>query len=214
MALSGPALAVRHVACPVRTLGPGRRLVLWTQGCSIRCPGCIAVDSWKFDPARELPVRELFEGLRPFLSGIDGLTISGGEPLDQAEGLHALLMLVQRHFPGDTLVYSGYPEVVIRDRWPWMFQLVDALITEPYQAAAGQSLPLRGSDNQTLHRLTARARRLYPEQTPDPAPGARRPLELFTGESGALTVGIHLPGHRRALRTVLATHGYRLGSRE
>lgn len=32
---------------PVTTLGPGRRIGVWFQGCSIRCAGCISRDTWE-----------------------------------------------------------------------------------------------------------------------------------------------------------------------
>ncbi|WP_461325238.1 4Fe-4S cluster-binding domain-containing protein [Bradyrhizobium diazoefficiens] len=39
-------ISVSRIHFPVTTLGPGRRLGIWFQGCSIRCPGCISMDTW------------------------------------------------------------------------------------------------------------------------------------------------------------------------
>ena len=39
-------ISLSRVHFPVTTLGPGQRLGLWFQGCSIRCAGCISADTW------------------------------------------------------------------------------------------------------------------------------------------------------------------------
>ena len=39
-------IALSRIHFPVTTLGPGRRIGIWFQGCSIRCPGCISMDTW------------------------------------------------------------------------------------------------------------------------------------------------------------------------
>ena len=63
--------------------GPGYRFVVFTQGCSIRCAGCHNPDTWDFDGGTEMPLdRIIGEMLSNPLT--DGLTLSGGEPFDQA----------------------------------------------------------------------------------------------------------------------------------
>ncbi|HSV19446.1 MAG TPA: 4Fe-4S cluster-binding domain-containing protein, partial [Casimicrobiaceae bacterium] len=37
---------------PVTVLGPGKRIGLWLQGCSIHCPGCVSQDTWSADPSK------------------------------------------------------------------------------------------------------------------------------------------------------------------
>src|SRR3546814_9784731 len=53
-------IAVSRLHFPVTALGPGRRIGLWLQGCSIRCPGCISVDTWAHD-AGHVPLSYLTE---------------------------------------------------------------------------------------------------------------------------------------------------------
>jgi anaerobic ribonucleoside-triphosphate reductase activating protein len=67
---------------PVTTLGPGRRVGVWLQGCSIRCQGCISVDTWIKDRGITT-VDEVVTALQLWLSRADGITVSGGEPFDQ-----------------------------------------------------------------------------------------------------------------------------------
>jgi len=63
--------------------GTGFRFVVFTQGCSIRCEGCQNPDTWDFDGGTELSLDDIIgEMLSNPLT--DGLTLSGGEPFDQA----------------------------------------------------------------------------------------------------------------------------------
>ena len=39
-------LYLSRIHFPVTTLGPGRRIGIWFQGCSIRCKGCVSADTW------------------------------------------------------------------------------------------------------------------------------------------------------------------------
>ena len=60
--------------------GPGRRAVLWVQGCTLACPGC-------FNPRThdrsgdQVGVDELFSRIDQLGDRIEGVTVSGGEPL-------------------------------------------------------------------------------------------------------------------------------------
>jgi len=63
--------------------GPGFRFAVFTQGCSIRCVGCHNPDTWDPDCGMEISLDEIIgEMLSNPLT--DGLTLSGGEPFDQA----------------------------------------------------------------------------------------------------------------------------------
>lgn len=88
-------LALSRVHFPVTTLGPGRRLGIWVQGCSIRCPGCISSDTWA-KRAADVEIAELLDLVRPWLHECDGITISGGEPFEQLEALEQLLHAIRQ----------------------------------------------------------------------------------------------------------------------
>ena len=51
MSPTGTPISLSRLHFPVTTLGPGRRIGIWFQGCSIRCPGCISADTWAFRTA-------------------------------------------------------------------------------------------------------------------------------------------------------------------
>ena len=138
---------------PVTTLGPGKRIGVWFQGCSIRCSGCVSLDTWAHDRG-SATVASLLETMEPHLPEAQGLTVSGGEPFDQAEALLSLLQAWRVCHTGDVLVYSGYSIEALADRLPHFAGLIDALITDPFDSNAPQTLLLRGSDNQRLHTLS------------------------------------------------------------
>ena len=67
--------------------GPGIRLVVFTQGCPMRCLYCHNPDTWTVDGGTEVSVEhvlDLYESNRAFYRA-GGVTVSGGEPLLQPE---------------------------------------------------------------------------------------------------------------------------------
>lgn len=75
--------------------GPGRRFVLFLQGCQLRCRYCHNPDSWSLDRGRVVEVEAVVERVRrlkPFYANGGGVTVSGGEPLLQPQFLKAFLV--------------------------------------------------------------------------------------------------------------------------
>lgn len=62
--------------------GPGKRAVVWFQGCYLRRPGCWNVASHPFDRSRDQPVDEVGHWIHS-CPGIEGVTFSGGEPFQK-----------------------------------------------------------------------------------------------------------------------------------
>ena len=199
-------LHLSRIHFPVRTLGPGARIGIWFQGCSIRCNGCVSMDTW--DPRRgETTVAAVLAILDPWLREADGITVSGGEPFDQPEALHLLLTALRGDHAGDILVYSGYPlEALPVERFDG---LVDVLVTDPFDAGVSQTLALRGSDNQRLTPLTPLGRSRYGSEVV--ANGRADTLEvMFDDETGVVFLaGVPRRGDLRRLTRVLAESGHR-----
>lgn len=67
--------------------GPGIRFVVFMQGCPMRCKYCHNPDTWDIENyTKQVSVREIMEqyrGVKEFLRN-GGLTVTGGEPLMQA----------------------------------------------------------------------------------------------------------------------------------
>ena len=84
--------------------GPGMRFTLWVQGCSRRCKGCFNPQTWPLSGAGSyMSIKEIADLIPK--KGIEGITVSGGEPFDQADELEALLKEAHRR-DLNTLVYT------------------------------------------------------------------------------------------------------------
>ncbi len=70
--------------------GPGIRLVVFLQGCPLRCLFCHNPDTWSTTGGQEVTLEALVHRacrMRPYLGATGGITFSGGEPLLQAPAL-------------------------------------------------------------------------------------------------------------------------------
>lgn len=92
--------------------GTGIRVVLWVSGCSLHCKGCHNPETWNLNsgkPFDEKAKKELFEALdKPYIQGI---TFSGGHPLEQKNAEEVLLLIkeIKEKFPTkDIWLYTGY----------------------------------------------------------------------------------------------------------
>ena len=56
--------------------GPGKRLLLFTQGCSLRCKGCTNQHLWEFGKGIDVTIEEILNQC----NDLDGITLHGGEP--------------------------------------------------------------------------------------------------------------------------------------
>jgi pyruvate-formate lyase-activating enzyme len=80
--------------------GPGLRTVVWTQGCTLKCPGRTNPRTHPHGIGRNVQpdelARELFLAIRP---GTEGITFSGGEPMQQAASLYELICAIKARWP-------------------------------------------------------------------------------------------------------------------
>ena len=144
-------MRISHWLCPTQAGGPGKRLMLWLQGCRRGCPGCISPELQPVDGGTYITSELLAEILSEEMQacGVDALTISGGEPLDQME---EVLTLVQRLKPRDCLLYTGYSleEAEAMPAFAKLKTYLSVVITDPYVEALNDGKGLRGSSNQRI----------------------------------------------------------------
>lgn len=150
-------MMISRIHFPVRALGWGTRVGIWVQGCSIQCVGCMSKDTWSIDTSTEVSITEIARVISECLP-VDGVTISGGEPLDQADELesllHVLRQILDSRGQGDILCYSGRSDTVVKARFQRILALVDAMVVGPYQYRNQVEHPLKGSSNQKVLAVT------------------------------------------------------------
>jgi anaerobic ribonucleoside-triphosphate reductase activating protein len=135
--------------------GPGLRYVLFTQGCRYRCVGCHNPDTWNYNGGTEKTVDDI---ITEMLSNplTDGLTISGGEPFDQAADC-AGIAAAARDKGLNVWVFTGMTfEEILKEAKPesskqTLLTLTDVLVDGRYIASERTlSLKWRGSKNQRI----------------------------------------------------------------
>ncbi len=210
-------LALSRLHFPIMSLGYGRRIGIWTQGCSIGCKGCMSVDTWASRPAN-IPVDEIVTRVDRWLAEADGITLSGGEPFDQPEAIVALLSTIRPRIKGDILLFTGYAFGDVPNAASPALDYLDALVCGPFIEQRASDLPLRGSDNQEIRLLSRLGRARYCDL--NIGSRSRPRIDLVEKDGELWFAGIPKPGDLERLDATLTalglsfvTSGGRLGGR-
>lgn len=168
------------------TLGPGKRLCIWVQGCLKKCPGCMA-KSWR--PIQDATLISPENFYKKFSHiPIDGVTISGGEPFLQPRALASLLKIMR---PPNVICFSGYQyEELLTDNscYP-LLDLIDILIDGEFDEARNTVSGLRGSDNQRIIQL-AKVNSVKKTLSARELETYSRKIEVIPESDGIAVVGI------------------------
>ncbi|MBP7867271.1 MAG: radical SAM protein [Acidobacteria bacterium] len=169
-------LRVHAVMPRTRANGPGVRFGIWVQGCARCCPGCFNPET--HDPAGGYPVdvgglaRQVIDASTATDDGagaIEGVSVSGGEPLEQPEALMNFLADLRRETSLSVVLFSGYSreEIERLPHGPAILAMTDILVAGPYEEMRHFAHDLRGSENQAVHFLTDRYTPCDLEDLPD-----------------------------------------------
>ena len=148
--------------------GPGARAVIWVQGCALGCPGCFNPQTHASSGGQRVMVDTLAAKILADKDNLEGLTISGGEPLYQYAALTRLLTQIRAQSNLSILVFTGYD-------WNELQQFrgidqflaqVDVLIAGRYDASRRIADGLIGSSNKVIHFLTQRYNQHDLDQVP------------------------------------------------
>lgn len=211
---SPPLLRYYNRERGTRVLGPGLRAVLWLQGCHRRCPGCLVPESWPLEGGQATTVEEAAEWVLS-CPDVEGLTISGGEPMLWAEPLVALVDRLRERRDLGVMCYTGYLLDELRSQGTpaqqALLERIDLLVDGPYLEERHADLLWRGSSNQRLLALSNR----YLGALPPERSGVDRSagLEFRVEDTGQFHfTGVPArPGFRANLEAELARRGIRLG---
>jgi len=133
--------------------GLGIRTVIWTQGCSHNCPNCHNPSTHDFNGGDLVDIEDVIEEIEN-LSGQDGVTFSGGDPMFQAKQcailakkIHELGMNVWAYtgFTYEQLINHGNPDILE------FLSEIDVLIDGKFDISKRSlDLEFRGSSNQRV----------------------------------------------------------------
>ncbi|MDD5369008.1 MAG: 4Fe-4S single cluster domain-containing protein [Anaerolineaceae bacterium] len=148
-----------HAYLPVSQVnGPGKRFTIWVQGCTLGCPGCFNPKTHPYHSGEAVSVDQLFELIEAHIPIIQGVTISGGEPLQQRRPLETLLALLQENTSLGVILFTGYTwsEVQRMPRIDRLLNNLDVLIAGRYLVNQRLAHGLLGSANKSLHFFSPR----------------------------------------------------------
>lgn len=178
--------------------------MLWVQGCSLACPGCVVPDTHAATGGSGESVASLVSELAAL--DVDGITFSGGEPMQQAEALVAIADGVRAERDLSLMAYTGYTLGHLRRRGTAaqraLLARLDILVDGRFVAERQTDLRWRGSDNQRVHLLTDRHRDLVDRLTDR---GVW--MQVVVEDDGVFWMGIPPPGFRFDFEAALAKLG-------
>lgn len=135
--------------------GEGIRSVIWTQGCNHHCKGCHNPKTHSFNGGRLYNIEDLKNQI-DLLEGQDGITFSGGDPMEQAKSC-AILARYSHQKGLNVWCYTGYTyeeliekskeEKSIRD----FLEQIDVLVDGRFiLSEKSYDVKFRGSKNQRI----------------------------------------------------------------
>ena len=110
--------------------GPGVRFVIFLQGCPLRCKCCHNPDTWEYDGGNEYSAEELVKRalrFKEYFGEEGGITVSGGEPLMQADFVRKIFELCRESGLNTCLDTSG---CVLNDKVKALLEVTDRVLLD------------------------------------------------------------------------------------
>lgn len=130
---------VSFLGVSVNCNGPGRRLCIWFQGCDLGCNDCFNPHTHSQQGNQLYDVRDLVRYIIRLRRDIDlrGITLSGGEPLQQPNEVLNLLMQIPSDL--DVLLFTGYTvsEIIADPIKSAIIGRCDAVLSGRYKSISG-----------------------------------------------------------------------------
>lgn len=154
-----PTLNIYKIVEETKSEGPGKRFAIWVQGCSRMCKGCFAKETWSFETNQIYTVYDIISIIQRHPE-VEGITILGGEPLEQSAAIVELVSKA-RMLGLSVVLFTGYTFNNIKEsdntEWKRLLGCIDVLIDGEYREAEKCfDIPLIGSRNQNILFLTDR----------------------------------------------------------
>ncbi|MDO4662515.1 MAG: anaerobic ribonucleoside-triphosphate reductase activating protein [Tissierellia bacterium] len=134
--------------------GPGIRTSFFVTGCTNNCKGCFNKEYQDFNYGEiwtSNETRKIINNLKE--KEIEGLTILGGEPFENADGLIEILADIRKETKKSIRIYSGFTfeKLVQNEKTKKLLELCDILVDGLFvEAKKDLRLRFRGSSNQRI----------------------------------------------------------------
>ncbi|MGL4736486.1 MAG: anaerobic ribonucleoside-triphosphate reductase activating protein [Cellulosilyticaceae bacterium] len=135
--------------------GEGFRTTLFLSGCLHACPGCHNQEMQHFGYGEAVSLTDIWLRIQKNLPLVDGVTISGGDPFEQADSLLSLLKQL-RAAQINVWVYTGYlyTQLLEDANLAKLLPYIDVLVEGPYVASLHtERIKYVGSSNQRILHL-------------------------------------------------------------
>jgi anaerobic ribonucleoside-triphosphate reductase activating protein len=144
---------INRIQFPVYNIGPGKRLAIWVQGCSLACKGCINPELWTENGGKNIEIASLASSILKIKNHFDGITITGGEPFEQYNALVAFGRFIKMKSNLNILVYSGFTLDELTQKFPdkLFMNSLDYLIDGRFEKDFACCDNIRGSSNQNFY---------------------------------------------------------------
>lgn len=194
-------MQIGKILYPITTLGPGRRLGIWTQGCMKFCKGCSNPELQVFDETKDISVQKIFKATCEMQ--FDGITISGGEPFLQSKELRQLIDLYVCAGVEDILIYTGYTidELTCQKDADidYILSHIAVLIDGPFIESLVDDTPLRGSSNQRVLVLNDQYKKVYEDFLRQ-----EKKVDIFCFDNETHFIGIPFKGYNELYKKFIA----------
>lgn len=180
---------IARILYPVKVLGPGNRIGIWFAGCKHKCKGCSNPELWNIEEKYFVTMEQAGKLIRNIAAGniIDGFTVTGGDPMEQADEIADLLEKV-KDISEDVMLYTGYEIAELTsDAQKKLLDKVAVLIDGRYEEDLNDNSFLRGSSNQVIHILKEQFNNKYC----DYIRGNYNEIQNFMIDNEVVSVGIH-----------------------
>ena len=186
---SNTSVLINLIYAPVLTLGPGIRVGVWFQGCSIKCKGCISKHTWEFDKKYKKTIAQVIDKINYYseIYNTKSITISGGEPFDQSASLYILLKKLKELKFNDILLYSGYKFNYLQKNYGDILKYIDVLIDGTFIESKKTNKIYKGSNNQKMYILNKSLSPIYQEYKKQLK---NNKLQLVTKDNEIYLIGI------------------------
>ena len=164
--------------------GPGPHYTIWVQGCSLNCPGCFNPQTHNPEGGYSRSISSLLQEIIGYWTQkkIRGVTITGGEPLQQITNVTILLKEIKSVGEIGTIILTGYNENELQkiSGFDILTPYLDILITGRFLKKKKLQKGIRGSVNKKILFYSS----FYQYHEFDEIP----PVEVITHSDGSISI--------------------------